>query len=63
MVCGGSWLFVVVDGSLRLFMVVYEQMCLSGISAGAGTTRNERLHRHLKRSLLVGVSIISYSIP
>ncbi len=33
--------------------------CLSGILPGEGTERNERLHRHLRRSLLVGANSIS----
>lgn len=33
--------------------------CLSGIPPSAGTTLNERLHRHLKRSMLCGASSIS----
>ena len=32
--------------------------CLSGIPVGCGTEKNERLHRHLNRSLLCGVSKI-----
>ena len=32
--------------------------CLSGIPPGCGTEMNERLHRHLNRSLLCGVSKI-----
>lgn len=32
--------------------------CLSGIPLGCGTEKNERLHRHLNRSLLCGVSKI-----
>ena len=33
--------------------------CLSGIPPSAGTTLNERLHRHLKRSMLCGASSVS----
>ena len=33
--------------------------CCSGIPVGAGTQRNERLHKYLKRSLLGGASTIS----
>ena len=32
--------------------------CLSNIPVGCGTEKNERLHRHLNRSLLCGVSKI-----
>lgn len=32
--------------------------CLSEIPVGCGTEKNERLHRHLNRSLLCGVSKI-----
>ncbi|XP_078346062.1 uncharacterized protein LOC144631498 isoform X2 [Oculina patagonica] len=33
--------------------------CLSGIPPSVGTTLNERLHRHLKRSMLCGASSVS----
>ena len=33
--------------------------CLSGILPGEGTEKNERLHRHLRKSLLVGANTIS----
>jgi hypothetical protein len=33
--------------------------CLSGILPGEGTEKNERFHRHLRRSLLVGANTIS----
>ncbi len=33
--------------------------CLSGILPGEGTQKNERFHRHLRRSLLVGANSIS----
>ena len=33
--------------------------CLTGIPSSVGTTLNERLHRHLKRSMLCGASSVS----
>ena len=33
--------------------------CLSGILPGEGTEKNERFHRHLRRSLLVGANTMS----
>ena len=35
-----------------------QTACLSDMPPGCGTERNERLHRHINRSLLCGVSTI-----
>ena len=39
-----------------------QQGCLSDIPVGCGTEKNERLHRHLNRSLLCGVSKIGLEL-